>query len=98
MYSRGIAGKGQGILISISTRSEYVRLACAALIPFFWYGFITLAVPFMNSAYHENGTRFIEHGSMVVCSCIVVLTIRLILQLMYKRIGKKLTTWKAKAV
>jgi exosortase K len=98
MYSRGIARKGQGILTSISPRSENIRLACAALIPFFWYGFITLAIPFLNSAYRENGARFIEHGWMVVCGCIVVMAIRLILRLMCKRVGKKLTTWKEKTV
>ena len=104
MYSRKISGKGLGVFVRNSTRSEYARLAFAGLIPFFWYGLITLAIPFINAAYSEYETRFIEHGWMVVSVCIAVFTSRLLFKLMCKRMGKKIasiykfTKWKEKTI
>jgi exosortase K len=48
--------------------------APAGLVPLFWYGLITLAIPLFNGALAKaDGGRVAEHGGTVVLGCLVVL-------------------------
>jgi len=51
------------------------RCALAGLVPLFWYGLITLAIPLLNSALAKDGARFAEHGGTVISGCLAVLAV-----------------------
>ena len=63
------------------------RLALAGLVPFFWYSLITLVVPLLNGAAHDDGARFVEHSGMVVIGCLIVLAAVFLFQLGWWRLG-----------
>jgi exosortase K len=56
------------------------RWALAGLVPLFWYGAVTLAIPLLNRALAKDGARFAEHGAMVISGCLGVLAILLLIQ------------------
>jgi len=64
----------------------------ALLVPLFWYGLFTLAVPSLNGALARDGARFAEHGGMVVSGCLAVLAALLLSQWGWKSIKR----WKMK--
>ena len=53
-------------------KSTYFSLSSAGLIPFFWYGLITLGVPLINGALKADSARFTEHSLMVLSAGSVV--------------------------
>jgi exosortase K len=68
------------------------RQALAGLVPLFWYGLITLAIPLLNSALAKEGARFAEHGGTVISGCVAVLAVLLLVQWGWKSIK----AWKIK--
>jgi exosortase K len=58
-----------------SVRHDSFRWGLAALVPLFWYGLITLAIPLLNGAIAKDGARFAEHGAMVIGGCFAVLAV-----------------------
>jgi exosortase K len=68
------------------------RRALAGLVPLFWYGLITLAIPLLNSALAKEGARFAEHGGTVISGCLAVLAVFLLVQCGWKSIKD----WKTK--
>lgn len=62
------------------------RRALAGLVPLFWYGLITLAIPLLNSALAKEGARFAEHGGTVISGCLAVLAIFVLMQWGWKNI------------
>ncbi len=93
-YLRRIAHKRRsGINRKLAT-SDYVRWACAGLIPLFWYGLITLGIPLANAAYSKNGARFVEHSGMVILGCLMVMAAIFLIQLAWQSIGNWLKRFK----
>ena len=56
-------------------RPDFLRWGLAALVPLFWYGLITLAIPLLNGTMAKDGARFAEHGAMVISGCLAVLVV-----------------------
>jgi hypothetical protein len=69
-------------------RADSLRRALAGLVPLFWYGLITLAIPVLNGAMAKHGARFAEHGGMVISGCLAVLTVLLLVQWGWKSIER----------
>jgi exosortase K len=93
-YCRRTAAKRKSANRSNLTQSDYLRWACAGLIPLFWYGLITLGIPLVNAAYRGRRIRFAEHSGMVISGCLVVIAAIFFLQMGWQRIGntiKRLT-------
>jgi exosortase K len=65
--------------------ADSLRWTLSGLVPLFWYGLITLAVPLLNSAPAREGGRFAEHGGTVISGCLAVLVVLLLLQCGWKR-------------
>jgi hypothetical protein len=65
--------------------------AGAGLIPLFWYALITLGIPLINAAYSKNGFRFIEHGGMIICGCLMVIAALSLIQSGWQGIKKLIT-------
>lgn len=55
--------------------------ALAGLVPLFWYGLITIAVPVINGTIAKNGSRFAEHCAMVITGSLGVLTVLVVVPL-----------------
>ena len=68
------------------------RWGLAGLVPLFWYGLITLAVPLLNSALAKEGARFAGHGGTVISGCLAVMAIFVLMQWGWKGIKG----WKTK--
>ena len=73
-------------------RPDSACLALAGLVPLFWYGLITLAIPLLNSALAKEGSRFAEHGGTVMFGCIIVLAVFISMQWGWT----KIKDWKTK--
>jgi exosortase K len=56
-------------------RPDSLRLGLAVLVPLFWYGLITLAIPLLNGAMAKDRARFAEHGAMIISGCLAVLAV-----------------------
>jgi len=67
-------------------RADSSRSALAALVPLFWYGLITLAIPLLNGAMTRDETRFAEHAGMIICGCLGVLAVIFLIQSGWKRL------------
>ena len=72
--------------------ADSLHRALAGLVPLFWYGLITLAIPLLNSALAKEGSRFAEHGGTVISGCVAVLAVLLLVQWGWKSIK----AWKIK--
>ena len=72
--------------------ADSLRWALAGLVPLFWYGLITLAIPLLNSALAREGSRFAEHGGTVISGCLAVMAVLLLVQWGWKSIK----AWKIK--
>ena len=73
------------------TRTNYVGWICAGLIPYSWYGLITLVVPLINGARQQDAVRFAEHCAMVLVASSAVLGAVLLVRMTINRI---ITGWK----
>jgi exosortase K len=69
-------------------RPDSLRRGLVALVPLFWYGLITLAIPLLNGAIAKDGARFAEHGGMVISGCLVVLAVLWLMQRGWKSIKR----------
>ncbi|HEU4343864.1 MAG TPA: exosortase K [Candidatus Binatia bacterium] len=69
-------------------RADPLRRALVGLVPLFWYGAITLAVPMLNGAIAREGARFAEHGGMVISGCLAVLAVLSLIQLGWEGIKR----------
>lgn len=61
--------------------SNNTRVLHAAGIPLFWYLLVSLGIPLLNRAYHNNGPQFVEHGVVVVSVCMLVFLFLFFIQL-----------------
>lgn len=43
--------------------------------PVFWYVFLVLGLPFLNSAYKNSGPRFLEYASLPTAVCTAILSL-----------------------
>ena len=73
-------------------RPDSAWLVLPGLVPLFWYGLITLAIPLLNSALAKEGARFAEHGGTVMFGCIIVLAVFILMQWGWT----KIRDWKTK--
>jgi exosortase K len=71
--------------LSIIKKKRMLRVACACLIPFFWYALFVLGIPALNMAYRQNGTRFMEHCLWVLSACLSLLVLFFLLHLGYHK-------------
>jgi exosortase K len=68
--------------------SDSLRWGLAALVPLFWYGLITLAIPLLNGAMAKDGARFAEHSAMIISGCLAVLAVLWLMQWRWKSIKR----------
>jgi hypothetical protein len=68
--------------------SDSLPWGLAALVPLFWYGLITLAIPLLNGAMAKDGTRFAEHSAMIISGCLAVLAVLWLMQWGWKSIKR----------
>jgi hypothetical protein len=73
---------------SVEKRAARADPVTGALVPLFWYGAITLAVPMLNGAMAREGARFAEHGGMVISGSLGVLAVLLLIQLGWQGIKR----------
>jgi exosortase K len=69
-------------------RPDSLRWELAVLVPLFWYGLVTLAIPLLNGAMAKNGARFAEHGGMVISGCLAVLAVLWLMRWGWKSIKR----------
>ncbi|HKY07622.1 MAG TPA: exosortase K [Candidatus Binatia bacterium] len=63
-----------------------VPWASAALVPLFWYGLITLALPALNGAVVRDEARFTEHAAMIILGCLAVWAFIFVIQSAWRRL------------
>ena len=73
------------------TRTNYAGWICAGLVPYSWYGLITLGVPLVNGVLQQDASRFTEHGIMVLAASSAVLGAVLLVRIVINCI---ITGWK----
>jgi hypothetical protein len=71
--------------LSIIKKEGVLHVACACLIPFFWYALFTLGIPTLNMASRQNGARFMEHCFWVISACLSLLILFFLLHLGYHK-------------
>jgi exosortase K len=86
-------GKQRESIEEGSVRAGYSRWALAGLVPLFWYGLMTLAIPLLNGAIDKDGGRFVEHGGMIITGCLIVLAVVFLLQRGWERIKRLKMNW-----
>jgi exosortase K len=59
-----------------------------SLVPFFWYILFALGIPHLNMAYKRDAHRFLEHGLLVIFSCLSLLLLFFVGLLVYHRAVK----------
>lgn len=64
-------------------------LAGKCLSPVFWYFFIVLGIPFLNSAYRQDGGKFGQYALLVTSICMVVLLAVMLLKMGYHFMKKQ---------
>jgi len=90
-FRGGVAGKKPATGRADVTRTNYIGWICAGLIPYSWYGFITLGVPLVNGVLRQDASRFAEHGIMVLAASSAVLGAVLLVRIVIHHI---ITGWK----
>ena len=83
---QGAAGKPVSTIGNFFTKKDYARWASSGLVPFIWYGLMTLGVPLITGAFQENGSRFKEHCWTVIWASLAVLAVIFLIQLVGQRI------------
>jgi exosortase K len=83
---QGTGGKKMAPVRYGCGQTDYLRWACAGLIPLFWYGLITLGVPLFSGAFQENVSRFKEHSWTVIYASFTVLAAIFLIHLVRQRI------------
>jgi len=71
---------------------NYLKMAAAPLIPFFWYTLMGIGIPFLNGAYRKKGAQFTEHFWVVLSVCAVVFLLIFLIQLCCRRTEDKIPT------
>jgi hypothetical protein len=67
-----------------------ISLCPAFLVPFFWYGLVTIVIPLLNGAAKVEGAKFLEHSVLVLSlSSGVLLTLFSIFLLCRARVSRK---------
>lgn len=56
--------------------------------PVFWYFFIALGIPFLNSAYKKNGEQFIEYAILIITICTAILILLCLVTFIHKHLAK----------
>lgn len=56
--------------------------------PVFWYFFIALGIPFLNSAYRKNGEQFIEYAILITTICTAILILLCLVTFIHKHLAK----------
>ena len=67
-------------------QTDYFSWACTGLIPWCWYGLITLGVPLLTGAFQVNVSRFKEHSWTVIGASLTVLAVIFLIQRLHRRI------------
>ena len=84
-FTRKTGGKKQTGIANYWGLADYLRWMWAGLIPLFWYSLVTVGVPLLNGAFHENAARFTEHGGMVFSASMAVLVVVFLLRFASQR-------------
>lgn len=74
----------------IQQDSDFIGKFHSVVVPLFWYLLVSLGIPLLNSAYHKNGSRFVEHGLVTLAVCMVVFLSVFLIQSCCRRLWKRL--------
>jgi len=93
VQSRWGIQRGEAAALPFGRTREFKPCVRYHLVPLFWYGLMTLAIPLLNGAIGKNGGRFVEHGGMIITGCLIVLAVVFLLQQGWERIKRLKMNW-----